>query len=302
MKRKNYNLMIGGAITLFFLAVALIGQFWTPYGTTTMDSMAVNLAPCAAHPLGTDNFGRDILSRVMAGSGSTFFVAVCTVLIGCVFGTIVGKALESIAVRLFTSSSGSTFFVAVCTVLIGCVFGTIVGALTGYFGGFFDNLIMRFNDILLSFPSILLALIFISLTKPGSYNIILALGILFIPSFARIVRSEVIRCRELDFVKSARILGAGHIRIIFAHILPNAAVSLLTAAAIGFNNAVLAEASMSYLGLGIQPPEPSLGRMLYEAQSYLFNAPWYAIGPGVTIILIILGFSMVSEGLRSMQQ
>ena len=211
MKRKNYNLMIGGAITLFFLAVALIGQFWTPYGTTTMDSMAVNLAPCAAHPLGTDNFGRDILSRVMAGSGSTFFVAVCTV-------------------------------------LIGCVFGTIVGALTGYFGGFFDNLIMRFNDILLSFPSILLALIFISLTKPGSYNIILALGILFIPSFARIVRSEVIRCRELDFVKSARILGAGHIRVIFAHILPNAAVSLLTAAAIGFNNAVLAEASMSYLG------------------------------------------------------
>ena len=171
-----------------------------------MDSMAVNLAPCAAHPLGTDNFGRDILSRVMAGSGSTFFVAVCTV-------------------------------------LIGCVFGTIVGALTGYFGGFFDNLIMRFNDILLSFPSILLALIFISLTKPGSYNIILALGILFIPSFARIVRSEVIRCRELDFVKSARILGAGHIRIIFAHILPNAAVSLLTAAAIGFNNAVLAELS-----------------------------------------------------------
>ena len=95
------------------------------------------------------------------------------------------------------------------------MFGTIVGALTGYFGGFFDNLIMRFNDILLSFPSILLALIFISLTKPGSYNIILALGILFIPSFARIVRSEVIRCRELDFVKSARILGAGHIRIIF---------------------------------------------------------------------------------------
>ena len=107
---------------------------------------------------------------------------------------------------------------------------------------------------------------------------------------------------RVDFVKSARILGAGHIRIIFAHILPNAAVSLLTAAAIGFNNAVLAEASMSYLGLGIQPPEPSLGRMLYEAQSYLFNAPWYAIGPGVTIILIILGFSMVSEGLRSMQQ
>ena len=130
-------------------------------------------------------------------------------------------------------------------------------------------------------------LIFISLMGPGSYNIILALGVLFIPSFARIVRSEVIRCRELDFVKSARIMGASDFRIIFVHILPNAGVSMLTAAAIGFNNAVLAEASMSYLGLGIQPPDPSLGRMLSEAQSYILNAPWYPIAPGITIILII---------------
>lgn len=265
MKKKNWNLIIGTAITVVFLLIALIGQFWTPYSPTAMDSTAVNLAPCAEHLLGTDNFGRDILSRVMNGSGSTFFVAVCTV-------------------------------------SIGCFFGTLVGALTGYFGGWIDNVVMRFNDMLLSFPSILLALIFISLMGPGSYNIILALGILFIPSFARIVRSEVIRCRDLDFVKSVRIMGAGHIRIIFAHILPNAAVSILTAAAIGFNNAVLAEASMSYLGLGIQPPQPSLGRMLYEAQSYILNAPWYAIAPGVTIILIILGFSMVSEGLRALQE
>ena len=265
MKKRNYNLVFGAALTAFFMAFALLGQFWTPYGPTAMDSASVNLAPCAAHLMGTDNFGRDILSRVMNGSGSTFFVAVCTV-------------------------------------LIGGVFGTLIGAVTGYFGGWLDDVVMRFNDILLSFPSILLALIFISLLPPGRYNIILALGILFIPSFARIVRSEVIRFRELDFVKSARIMGAGNLRIIFVHILPNAAVSILTAAAIGFNNAVLAEASMSYLGLGIQPPEPSLGRMLSEAQSYLFNTPWYAIFPGVTIILIILGFSMVSEGLRSLQE
>ena len=181
MKKKNWNLIIGTAITVVFLLIALIGQFWTPYSPTAMDSTAVNLAPCAEHLLGTDNFGRDILSRVMNGSGSTFFAAVCTV-------------------------------------SIGCFFGTLVGALTGYFGGWIDNVVMRFNDMLLSFPSILLALIFISLMGPGSYNIILALGILFIPSFARIVRSEVIRCRELDFVKSVRIMGAGHIRIIFAHI------------------------------------------------------------------------------------
>lgn len=264
-KKRNYNLIVGIAVAGFFFLTALLGQIWTPYNPTAMDSMAVGLSPCLAHPMGTDNFGRDILSRVMSGSGSTMFVAVCTVLIG-----------------------------GVC--------GTLLGAVTGYFGGWVDNVVMRVSDILLSFPSVLLALIFISLMGPGKYNIILALGILFIPSFARIVRSEMIRYRELDFVKSARIMGAGSFRIIFAHILPNAMVSILTAAAIGFNNAVLAEASMSYLGLGVQPPEASLGRMLSEAQSFLSIMPWYAIFPGIAIILIILGLSMVSEGLRAMEE
>ena len=265
MKKLNYSLAAGIGITAFFLLFALIGQFWTPYSTTAMDSSSVNLAPCLSHWMGTDNFGRDILSRVMNGAGSTFFVAICTVGIG------------------------------------GCA-GIIVGSVTGYFGGWFDNLIMRLNDVLLSFPSILLALIFISFLGPGRYNIIWALGVLFIPSFARIVRSEVIRCKELDFVRSARIMGVGKARIIFAHILPNAMVSILTSAAIGFNNAVLAEASMSFLGLGLQPPEPSLGRMLSEAQSYLFIAPWYAIFPGLTIIFIIVGLSLVAEGLRAIEE
>lgn len=260
-KKRNYNLIIGVGITGFFLIMAVVGQFWTPYSPLAMNSSAVGLAPCMTHPMGTDNFGRDILSRVMNGSGSTFFVAVCTV-------------------------------------LIGGVLGTLLGAITGYYGGMVDNVVMRVSDILLSFPSVLLALLFVSLMGPGKYNVILTLGILFIPSFARIVRSEVIRFKELDFVKSAKIMGAGNMRIIFAHILPNAFVSMLTAAAIGFNNAVLAEASMSYLGLGVQPPEASLGRMLAEAQSFLSNMPWYAIFPGIAIILIVLGFSLVSEGLR----
>ena len=191
-----------------------------------------------------------------------------------------------------------TYLVAGLTVLIGFVFGVIVGSLTGYFGGWIDEVVMRFNDILLSFPSVLLALIFISFLGTGTLNIVLALGVLFIPSFARIVRSEMIRYKDRDFVRSARILGIKPFRLIVFHILPNAKVSLLTTAAIGFNNAVLAEASMSYLGLGVQPPTPSLGRMLSEAQSYLFNAPWIAIGTGVWIILIILGFSLVSDGLK----
>lgn len=260
--KRNYNLIIGLAFTAVFLLMAVIGQLWTPYNPTAMDPSAVSLAPSLPHLMGTDNFGRDILSRIMNGLGTTFFVAVSTVAIG-------GTA------------------------------GILIGAVTGYFGGTLDNLVMRINDILLSFPSVLMALIFISFLGPGKYNIILALGVLFTPSFARIVRSEMIRCRELEFVKSAQIMRVSTFRIIFFHILPNASVSILTAAAIGFNNAVLAEASMSYLGLGVQPPEPSLGRMLFEAQSYLFQLPWYAVFPGITIILIILGFSMISEGLRT---
>ena len=263
-KKRNYQLIIGVLLTGFFLMLAIIGRFWTPYSPTEMNSLAVNLSPCLRHPLGTDNFGRDILSRIMNGGGTTFMVAMGTV-------------------------------------TIGAVVGTIVGAFTGYFGGWIDESVMRLNDMLLSFPSVLLALIFISFLGPGTENVILALGILFIPSFARIVRSEMIRCKELDFVKSAKVMGVSRLRIIFAHILPNAKVSILTTAAIAFNNAVLSEASLSYLGLGLQPPMPSLGRMLSEAQGYLFNTPWYAIAPGITIILIILGFSMISEGLRAMQ-
>ena len=215
--------------------------------------------------MGTDNFGRDVLSRVMSGCGTTFFIGMCTV-------------------------------------VIGAVFGTIVGAVTGYFGGILDAVIMRINDVLLSFPSVLLALIFISFLGTGKYKIIIALGVMFIPSFARIVRSEVIRIKSQDYVKSARVMGAGSLRIIFVHIIPNIRVSMLTAAAVGFNNAVLAEASMSYLGLGVVPPEPSLGLMLSEAQQYIFVAPWYALFPGIVIALIILGFGLISEGLRGLAQ
>ena len=260
MKKRNYSLIIGLILTGIILIITIIGQFWTPYAVTGMDSLAKNQAPSLIHLMGTDNFGRDVFSRVMNGCGTTFFVALSTV-------------------------------------AIGCFFGVIIGSLTGFYGGLLDEIVMRINDVLLSFPSVLLVLIFISFIGTGKYKIIIALGVMFIPSFARIVRSEVIRYKSQEFVRSAQ--GAGNLRIIFVHILPNTAVSLLTAAAIGFNNAVLAEASMSYLGLGVQPPDPSLGRMLSEAQAYIFTAPWYAIWPGVVIVLIILGFSQISEGLRA---
>ena len=260
-KKLNYNLIIGMIITVIVVLMAVIGFFWTPYGPTDMDYMLKNAAPSLLHPFGCDNFGRDILSRIMNGMGTTCFVAISTV-------------------------------------GIGVVFGTIIGSVTGFFGGWVDEVVMRISDAISAFPSVLTALIFISVLGPGKMNVILALGILFIPSYARIVRSEIIRYKELEFVKSAQVMGAGKFRIIFVHILPNALVSMLTSATVGFNNAVLAEASMSYLGLGVQPPEPSLGLMLSDAQGYLQSAPWYVIFPGITIVVIILGFSMISEGLR----
>lgn len=260
-KKWNYNLTIGMIIAAAVILMAVIGFFWTPYGPTDMDFMLKNAGPSLQHPFGCDNFGRDILSRIMNGMGTTCLVA-----------------LSSVA--------------------IGVVFGTIIGSVTGFFGGWIDEVVMRVSDAISAFPSVLTALIFISVLGPGKVNVILALGILFIPSYARIVRSEIIRYKELEFVKSAQVMGASKFRIIFVHILPNALVSMLTSATVGFNNAVLAEASMSYLGLGVQPPEPSLGLMLSDAQGYLQAAPWYVIFPGIMIVVIILGFSMISEGLR----
>ena len=259
--RANYFLWAGGILTGVMLLLILVGYVWTPYSTTEMSGADKFLGPCLAHPLGTDNFGRDLLSRIMEGAGSTFSIALCVV-------------------------------------LIGGVVGTIIGCLTGYFGGVADLILMRVCDAITAFPSILLALVLITIIGQGKYPIILILGILFIPSFARVVRGEVAKQRNMNYVASARLMGASHLRIIFRHILPNTVQVLLPILAIGFNNAVLAEASMSYLGVGVLPPDASLGRMLAEAQTYLGRAPWYALFVGLSIVLLILGLSLLTEGLQ----
>ena len=260
-KHTNAYFISGAAITVLFIILMLIGLIHTPYDPNAMNGAEKLSSPSFSHIMGTDNFGRDIFSRVLKGISMTGLVAVSTVAIG---GSI----------------------------------GTITGAVTGYYGGLVDEIVMRINDALNGFPSILIALIIVSIIGPGKYNVILALGILFIPSFARIVRSEYISLKERDFVKSARLMGAGNMRIIFRHIFPNIRSTLFVTATIGFNNAVLAEAGLSYLGIGIQPPDASLGSMLSDAQSYLFTAPWYAIMPGMTIVLFVLGFSLLAEGIR----
>ncbi|MBQ9459703.1 MAG: ABC transporter permease [Oscillospiraceae bacterium] len=261
MKKRNYFLIFGLTLSALIFAFILLGWFWTPFDPMKMNGALRESAPTLAHPMGTDKFGRDILSRVMRGAGSTLFVAL---------GTVV----------------------------IGTVVGTVVGALTGFFGGWIDEVLMRFNDALSAFPSFLLALVIVSVLGPGRMHLLLALGIVFIPSYARIVRSEFSRARTQNYVKSAKLMGASTARILFVHILPNIWPVLLSAITIGFNNAVLAEAAMSYLGIGVSPDEASLGYMLSDSQAYLGTMPWYALGAGFVIILLILGVGMIGEGLQ----
>ena len=209
-----------------------------------MNAAEKTLPPSLHHLLGTDNFGRDVFSRVISGAGTSFLIALGVV-------------------------------------AVGCIGGVLIGSLCGYFGGIADAVLMRVCDAITAFPAILLALVVVSLFGGGMANILLCLGLLFIPSFARVVRTEVARVRDM-----------------LRHILPNTFPVLLPAVTIGFNNAVLAEASMSFLGVGIQPPQASLGSMLKDSQTYLNTAPWYALGTGGMIVLLVLAVSLLSEGIQ----
>ncbi len=260
-KKLNYNLIIGYTLVFLALGLAVLGMVYTPYPPNEMNVLVKNEAPSPAHWFGTDQFGRDIFSRVAEGAATSFFIAFCVV-------------------------------------LTGAAVGTVLGAVTAYFGGWPDAVLMRINDVLAAFPSVLLAICFVAVIGPGTWNLVCALGIVFIPSFARIVRSEVLVQKELDYVKNARLMGAGSLRILVFHILPNIRPVLMTSVFIGFQNAVLSEAGMSYLGLGVTQPDPSLGRMLSEAQSFLWFAPWYALAPGLTVLALTLGLGLVSGGRR----
>lgn len=256
--KLNYDFIVGGILISSVLLLAFVGLFYTPYPPNEMDVLIKNKPPSAEHLFGTDNFGRDVFSRVMEGASTSFFIALCVV-------------------------------------TVGAVFGTLIGSVTAYYGGWLDEAVMRLNDVLAAFPSVLLAIVFVAVVGPGKYNLILALGITFIPSFARVVRGEVLVQKQLDYVKNAKLMGAGDMRILLSHILPNIRTALGTSLLVGFQNAVLSEAGMSYLGLGVTQPDPSLGRMLSEAQSYLWFAPWYALAPGLTILALTLGIGLLGR-------
>ena len=260
-KQRSGTLMAGLILTGIVLGFIVLGFFWTPYDPNALMVGPKFQAPSAQHWMGTDNFGRDIFSRVLQGAGSTALIALCTV-------------------------------------TLGAAVGTVVGALTGYFGGVVDEVLMRFNDALTAFPSMLVALVIIGILGGGKYNVILALGILFIPSYARVTRTAFASLRDVNYVKNARLMGAKPGRILVVHLLPNIMPVLLPALTIGFNNAVLTEASMSYLGVGVKPPDASLGYMLAESQGLLSTAPWYALCTGGVIVALVFGVGLIGEGLQ----
>ncbi|MNC25704.1 Glutathione transport system permease protein GsiD [compost metagenome] len=241
----------------------LTGLFYTPYEPNAMNTALRLAPPQPAHLWGTDNFGRDIFSRIMEGAQTAFLIGITSV-------------------------------------SIGLAFGLIAGAVAGYFGGWVDELIMRIVDAMLAFPGILLAIMLVSVFGPGLGNTIMALGLMSIPSFSRIARSGFIQYKEFDFVKASVAKGAGAWRIMIRHILPNIVSPLIVASSLGFSGSVLAEAGLSYLGLGVQPPNPSWGRMLNEAQPFIVNAPWYIVITGAVITMMVLGFNLLGDGIRDM--
>ncbi|MBO4449774.1 MAG: ABC transporter permease [Clostridiales bacterium] len=251
-----------GILLLAVVVVAfLISLFWTPYDPYATDAAAKLLPPSAAHPFGTDNFGRDVLSRVMSAAKFTVFISVA-----------------GVAIALFL--------------------GTLTGLPAGYFGGFTDRSIMLVNNSIMCFPGILLALVAVAVFGASMYNVVWALGLVFAPTFARVYRAGTIEIKEYDYITHARVMKVHPLRIMLLHILPNLVPQLLPATVIGLANMTLFESGMSYLGLGVQPPDASFGKMLAESQAYIRVAPWLVIFPSMMLVFYILGLYFISEGMR----
>jgi peptide/nickel transport system permease protein len=261
--RGSAAFVIGLAVTALLVAVALVSLFWTPYPVAVMDIPAKLQPPSAAHWLGTDQFGRDVLSRLMVG------------------------AVNSLVVSLVA-------------VGIGAGLGVPLGALAAARRGWIEEVVMRFNDFTFAFPALLSAVMITAILGPGAVNSIIAIGIFNVPVFARLTRGGALSLWKRDFVLAARVAGKGRTRITLEHILPNIAGLLIVQMTIQFALAILAEAGLSYLGLGTQPPAPSWGKMLNEAQTLLYLAPQLAIFPGLAIMVTVLGLNLLGDGLRDL--
>ena len=258
---RNINFSIGFCITLAIILTGLLSLGYTPYPPNKMNLSARFQAPNGDHWLGTDQYGRDILSRVMKGSTNSIIVGLVAV-------------------------------------SIGMGFGILLGSLAAFYKGWLDEVIMRVSDVLYGFPAVLSAILITSILGPGIINSMIAIGIFNIPIFARVTRATSLSVWERDYVTSAKAIGRSNAGIIWQYILPNILSPLIVQGTVQFAIAILAEAGLSYLGLGTQPPHASWGRMLYEAQTFMGTSAWLAIFPGCAIAFAVLGFNLLGDGLR----
>jgi len=258
---RHPSLLIGGATTLFVVLLALVSIVWTPYGVDTQSIAEKFAEPSWAHPLGTDLYGRDMLTRIMLGAGNALMVGIVAVTIGSVIGVAIG----------------------------------LVAAIEG---GLLEAMLMRCSDFVFAFPAILSAVLITAWQGPGAINAIVAIGIFNIPVFAQLARGAAKTVLAREFVRAAQALGQTTPYIALKHVLPNIAGLLVVQATTQFAVAILADAGLSYLGLGIQPPYPSWGKMLFDAQTLTSLAPMQAIYPGLAIVISVLGFNLLGDGLR----
>jgi len=258
---RNRLVLFGTGLILLVVLLALLADVVAPYDPIEMKVIDALKRPSAPHPFGTDRFGRDVLSRTIYGSRIAL-----------------GVALSSI--------------------VLAFVVGTALGLVGGYAGGWPDLVIGRVMDVLFSFPTLILAIAIAAMLGPGLNNAALAIAVVYVPLFSRVARGPVIAEREKDHVAAAQGLGAGWPRVVFRHILPNVLAPLIVQASVSLAFAILIEASLSYLGLGTQPPDPSWGTMLNEGRTYLETAPWMSIFPGLAIMVTVFGFNLLGDGLR----
>ena len=253
--------IVGLFIMVSFIMTAILAPVLAPYDPIKQTLVERRTPPSSQHPLGLDDLGRDILSRIIYGAR---------------------KSLQ----------------VGVLSVGLAIVVGALIGAFCGYLGGWADSLVMRLMDIMLAFPALLLAIAIVTILGPGLINMLYAIGIVSIPAYARIVRASVLSIKAQDYVLAARSLGASHLRILFRHVLPNCLTPLIVQGTLGIGTAILDAAGLSFLGLGAQPPTPEWGAMLGQGRYAVFSAPHIVLFPGIAIMLTVLGFNLLGDGLR----
>ncbi len=253
--------ILGAIVVVAFVAIAVLAPYLAPYDPAKPDFLAVRQAPSEAYRLGTDEIGRDVLSRLIFGARASLVAGVISV--------------------------------AIATAI-----GVPLGLLSGFYRGAVDEVIMRVTDALLSFPFLILAVALAAALGPSLTNAMIAIGIASTPTFVRLTRGQVLAVQAEDYVHAARGLGASDLRILAKHILPNAFTPILVQATLTIAQAIIAESSLSFLGLGVQPPTPSWGGMLNTAKNFLVQAPWMAIWPGISIFVTVLAFNLFGDGLR----